>query len=605
MAGEEQVNSAAAGESGPIDSTAVGSAAQRPATGADREAFLAQLNRLRTLADEAVTEAEARLVIARIGEVTRSYKIAHQIGMPAGIAAQAAEVDPGFVARPHLVYLSDRLTEAIRATERGHNRRVVVSMPPRSGKSTLVSKFGLLYLVRRHPEWKYLLASYDASLMAEWTGQVRAIVEDRPDLGVVLRRDGGALGRWATVEGGTVRVAGIQGGGVTGRGAKVLVIDDPIKDFVDAHSATMRENLWNWWLGTVQTRLEPPYLVVVVATRWHEDDLIGRLLSTDHEGDPRDWTRIQLPALAEDGDPMGRAVGEPLLSPILAETAGEALDRWADLRRNVGGYTWASQYQQHPSPAKGAIFDSGWWRFWTIRPEAATTDGKVVHLDPATLRSARWLDSWDCSFKATDAEASGSYVVGQRWVRNHTDRYLVAQQRGRWSFTATIARMRRWARGDDPVNSPCGHLVHARLVEERANGAAIIDVLRDSIVGILPVNPTTSKEARARAVTPEIESGHVYLPHPGDPGNEWVTDLLNELRNFPHDAHDDQVDALTQALAHLRDQGRGGITNPGHHVAPPRAPAPSTSAHRLTVLPGASVRARAARTDLERPRPRL
>jgi hypothetical protein len=106
-------------------------------------------------------------------------------------------------------------------------------------------------------------------------------------------------------------------------------------------------------------------------------------------------------------------------------------------------------------------------------------------------------------------------------------------------------------------------MVHDRLVEDRANGSAIIDTLRDHISGLKPINPTIGKEARARAITPEVESGNVYLPLPSDPGNEWVTDLLSELRNFPHDAADDQVDALTQALAYLRDSGRGGITVPG------------------------------------------
>src|SRR5699024_7449817 len=132
------------------------------------------------------------------------------------------------------------------------------------------------------------------------------------------------------------------------------------------------------------------------------------------------------------------------------------------------------------------------------------------------------------------------------------------QKRGRWSFVDTIAQMEDWA---DPT-SRFGNLVHERLIEERANGAAIIDTLKEKISGIKPINPTVSKEARARAITPEIESGNVYLPHPSDPGNEWVQDLLSELRNFPHDTHDDQVDALTQALAALREHGKGRVTNP-------------------------------------------
>jgi predicted phage terminase large subunit-like protein len=157
-------------------------------------------------------------------------------------------------------------------------------------------------------------------------------------------------------------------------------------------------------------------------------------------------------------------------------------------------------------------------------------------------------------------------VVGQRWVRYQANRYLVSQKRGRWSFTKTIAEMLLWAQTDNPSVSLCGHLVHQRLIEEKANGAAIIDVLKEKIAGLKPVNPTISKEARARAVTPECESGNGFLPHPGDPGNEWVTDFLSELRDFPHGAADDQVDGLSQGLTGLRDPGRGLVTVPGSQM---------------------------------------
>src|SRR5699024_4690631 len=141
-----------------------------------------------------------------------------------------------------------------------------------------------------------------------------------------------------------------------GRGARVLVIDDPHKDFVDAHSATFRAAIWDWWLAVAQTRLEPPSLVIVIMTRWHEDDLVGRLLSKEYEGDPAAWERIRLPALADtENDPIGRELGEPLLSPLFTETREQAVERWAETRTAVGEYVWSALYQQSPSPAKGAI----------------------------------------------------------------------------------------------------------------------------------------------------------------------------------------------------------------------------------------------------------
>jgi predicted phage terminase large subunit-like protein len=391
-----------------------------------------------------------------------------------------------------------------------------------------------------------------------------------PHLGVDVASDAGAAGEWETTAGGKVLAVSVRES-FTGRGAKVLVIDDPHKDFIDAHSALSRQTIWDWWLSVAQLRLEPPYLVIVVMTRWHEDDLVGRLLSPEHEGDPSGWEVIRLPAVAdhETGlDAIGREPGEPLLSPLIEEDVHAASARWAEVRSSVGSYVWASLMQQRPAPSKGAIFDTSWWRFWTRDPAKATPDGRVILLDPYTdpmvSRGGRWIESWDCAFKGTD---DSDFVVGQRWVRHGTRRILVAQRRDRLTFTATLAAMNDWA--DDPLASL---LVYERLVEDKANGTAIIDTLQASVDGLIPINPTTSKEARARSVTPEVESGNVYLPHPLDPGNEWVGDYLTEMRDFPHGSHDDQVDATSQALTRLRDVGTGALVVPGSVARPPTSP---------------------------------
>jgi predicted phage terminase large subunit-like protein len=519
------------------------------------EEIARMLASLRAMAARASSDAEVRMVTSRIAQITRAYRVANGIGIPTTLIEQAHELDAGFVARPHISYLSDRIGAAVRDVERGRNRQIAVSLPPRSGKSTLISLHGPTWMLRRHPEWEIMTASYDGALSASWARSIRWTIEDHPDLGIALARDGGAGSHWKTVEGGGMTAVSVRGA-LTGRGARVMIIDDPVKDFVEAHSPAARQSLWDWWLSVAQTRLEPPYLVVVVMTRWHEDDFVGRLFSKEHEGDPRDWERISIPALAEADDAIGREPGEPLLSPLLTESPSQAVTRWGDVKRAVGTYTFSAMYQQRPAPQKGAIFDSGWWRFWTSDPGKATADGRVVHLDPSSLTTGRWLDSWDCAFKGKD---DSDWVVGQRWVRHQANRYLVAQKRGRWSFTQTLDHMERWA----SPGSPYGNLVHQRLIEDKANGPAIIDTLQDKIAGLKAINPKTSKEARARSVTPEIESGNVYLPHPTDPGNEWVSDLLSELRNFPYDANDDQVDALTQALADMRDAGKGLLTVPG------------------------------------------
>lgn len=509
---------------------------------------------LRFAVQNAPTESEARRVIAQINALTRRYK-GQSFGKPTPLA-QAVMLDSGYLPRPHLDFLSDRLAAATADVQNGQTRFLTVSMPPRMGKSQLTSIYLPLWLLSRHPDWPLGLISHSGHLAATWGRQVRRMIEERgTDLGVQIAKDAGAVASWETTEGGKVISRSMPGQSITGEGFKALLIDDPVKDFAAAHSAVQRDAVWDWWKANAITRLNRPALVVVVGTRWHEDDMIGRLLSPEYEGNPDDWEQIVFPALAEGDDVLGRTEGGPLLSPIAPdEDDALALQRWAEIKEAVGSYTWAALYQQRPAPAEGNIFNTGWWRYWTTDPGRED----AVYLDPTTdLTSARWLDSWDLSFKGAD---SSDFVVGQRWARRGGDRFLIAQQRGRWSFTQTLTALRAWIDG-----GPGARHVHERLVEDAANGPAIIDTLKAEVAGLLPVKARVGKEARARAVTPEVESGNVYLPHPGDPGNEWVNDLLSELSNFPGDVHDDQVDALTQGLLALRDHGKGWLYVPGRN----------------------------------------
>lgn len=475
----------------------------------------------------------------------------------------AQQLDAAYAGRPHIQYLSDRLTEAVRAVERGENRYMTISMPPRMGKSTLTSINLPIWLLRQHPDWKIGLISHSPQLATAWGRQVRRFVEeDGERWGIKIAGDAGAVSEWQTTRGGGIVSRSAPGQSITGLGFKVMLMDDVVKDFADAHSESKREAIWDWWQANAVTRLEPPFLCIAIATRWHEDDFIGRLLNPAMNPDAGKWENVIFPALAEENDPLGREPGDPLYSPLVSETREEALERWGGLKRSVGSYMWEALYQQHPTPADGAIFNLGWLRFWTTDPaKVKEGDPSVILLPRERLERGKWLDSWDLTFKGS---STSDYAVGQRWCRQGADRFLVAQQRGRWSFTQTLEKMLRWCNaGDlDDKASPGGSFVHQRLVEDAANGTAAIDVLRKKVSGIKPIKPRSSKEVRARAVTPEIESGNVYLPHPSDPGNGWVNELISEMRAFPSGKHDDMVDSLSMGLLGLRDAGEASIFVP-------------------------------------------
>jgi len=521
--------------------------------------------------------------------------------MPPTPAAQAVELDPGYLIRPHIDLLSEKLAEAVADVERGISRKLIVSMPPRHGKTELASVYLPLWLLRRDHRTKIGIISHSPNLAATWGRRVRRMVERHgPKLGLSIAADAGAVSEWETPEGGGVMSRSI-GQALAGVGFNVLIVDDPVRDFAAAHSESTRQAVWDWWTANAVTRLEPPSLVVVIATRWHEDDLIGRLLSDEHEGDPSEWDQIILPALADhdpekgESDPLGREPGEPLLSPLVPAEEDTpkgrklALERFAELRRNVGSYAWSALFMQRPAPAAGAIFNAGWWRFWNTNPAAATDDGRIQHLNPEALRSGRVITSWDATFKDTKAS---DYVVGQRWARLRANRYLLDQVRARMSFTKTVAAMKAFV-----STGVAAELAHTHLVEDKANGPAILDALKDEISGLKPVNPRGSKEARARAVTPEVESGNVILPDPTMPGYEWVNAFIAETRSFPTGEHDDQVDGMTQALDELRAGGFASITVPGQRSTSASAPRPKVAARTFS-----GSRTAAARGDMQRRR---
>lgn len=478
-----------------------------------------------------------------------------EVTTPTTPAAQAVELDPGFIIRSHLAYLSDRIAQAVADVEAGEDRRLIVSMPPRHGKSHLGSTYAPLWLLRKHPDWKLMLLSHSPNLAASWGRQVRRIVEDKgKHLGISIAPDAKAVTEWETTQKGSV-VSRSVGQALAGLGARVMIIDDPVRDAASAASEAFRDAQWTWWQMDASTRLEPPSLVIVIATRWHEDDLIGRLTSPEHSPDThQDWEQIVIPAIAnhrpEKGevDVLDREPGEPLLSPIVKDdTPDKARKRFATIRSTVGAYGWAALYDQKPAPAAGAILSVDWWRFWSTNPAHVTEDGRVRLLDDDMLARGIVIESWDATFKETK---DSDYVVGQRWGRVDANQYLLAQRRDRMSFTKTIAAMKAF--GSEGIG---GDRVIRRLIEDKANGPAILDTLRDELPGLKPINPRGSKEARARAVAPLVESGNVYLPDPRMPGFEWVRDFMSEARDFPTGSHDDQIDAFTQAADDLRTAG--------------------------------------------------
>lgn len=450
----------------------------------------------------------------------------------------AQTVLPDYLPRTHTDHLAAVLSQAVEDAENGKDTRIVVEMPPGEGKSSICSVAAPLYALARNPTWEIALVSAEQSLATKWSRDCQRAVADGMVPGVGVSAQTTAVTEWETTDGGSFLARGV-GGAITGRRIKVLVIDDPVKGLADAHSKVQREMLWDRWQSVLKTRMRPGSVVVLVQTRWHEDDLAGRLLKTG------DWLEVRFPAIAEDEDVLGREPGEPLLSPMVEETSEQALARWAQIRGEVGEYVWNALYQQRPSPPGGVTFKSGWWLWHDDDTRPNPTLGN-------------WLTSWDLTFGFVHGSGKADYVVGQVWQHYEGTAYLIDQVRDRWTFNEQMEQIRMLAARYPQCNT--------HLIEKAASGTDIIGTLKREISGIIPVKPEGPKEIRAIAVAPMVEAGQVSLPR----DRSWSDRLLAELTGFPTSVqNDDQVDALTQALKRLGAPYTGVVTaNPALTALP-------------------------------------
>ena len=464
----------------------------------------------------------------------------------------------------------DAIIEHLEAISFGRIRNLLINVPPRHMKSLLVSVLWPAWEWIRWPERRFLYSSYAAQLSIRDSVKCRRLIEspwyqERWGDRFALTGDQNTKGRFENNRSG-YRLSTSVGGAATGEGGDRVVCDDP-HNVQEAESDSVRKATLDWWDVVMSTRVNDPRSAakVVVMQRCHQLDLSGHLLEQGG------WEHLRLPAEYEKpgcstsigwSDP--RAEQDELLWP---ERFGP--EELESLKRSLGSYAAAGQLQQRPSPAGGGIFKRHWFRYF--QPRGMNLPPVVVSLPDGTQMSIiaieapyqvnETIQSWDCAFKDLD---TSDYVVGQVWGRLGSMFFLGDQVRARMDCPATVHAVRQLtAKWPGTI---------AKLIEDKANGSAVIQMLAREIPGLLPVNPEGGKVARAAAVSPLIEAGNIYLPHPA--WATWVNDFIEECAAFPNGAHDDQVDAMTQALLrwhmavqqetviHLPDYPRGYQISP-------------------------------------------
>ena len=398
---------------------------------------------------------------------------------------------------------------------------LILETPPQHGKSTSVTEALPSWVLGRHPDWRIIIASYNDETAERFArankDKVCRFGENLFGLnigGVSRAREFGILKNGKPVLG-KLLSRGILGG-ITGNPANLIIIDDPIKNREEADSPTRRRKIWDEWLNSLKSRLSARAKVVVIMTPWHEDDLAARLLQNEEN-----VTLVRLPVEAEENDPLGRAPGDALCPELGKDNKWLEQFKKSYLSDTEGGArAWSALYQCSPRAEEGNIVKRIWWRFY----------------DPKSVAEfASSVISVDASFKGGE---ENDFVAIEVWGKIGNDYYLRYCLNRHMDFPETVKAIRTVRKLYPEAMSV--------LIEDKANGSAIIQTLQKEMFCI-PVNPKGGKEARVNAVSPAIESGHVYLPE----GEPWLYEFVDQFTAFPAGKHDDMVDSATQALSYM------------------------------------------------------
>lgn len=447
---------------------------------------------------------------------------AEGIGVPleGSPGALAEELTGGLELHPAHLKLVD---DAYMKLDTGEIDRLLITMGPQHGKSSR-SRWGSLHRLKNHPEQRIVVASAELTLARTHTRWVRNLIEkdarEQRRLGLDTAKDHRAASDWDLSDGrrGGMYAVGI-GGALTGRPADLLVLDDPVKDAKKVERPEQRQAMWEWWTQVAMTRLSPRASVVVIMTRWHEDDIAGRILKAP---DADRWHVLHLPTVCDDpeSDLLGRELGEPLWP-------GRYDRDWLDKQRVLlGSRAFAALYQGRPVPAGGTLLKKEWFK---VRPDWP--------------RAGRPLRYWDLAATSAEQGSDPDWTVGA----------LVCLHQGVW-YVVDVARFQESPHGLkrrlEVVRDADGPQIPVRAEQEPGSSGkiAVYDLATTVFTGydFRARTSTGSKVLRANPLAAAAEAGNVVLID-----GPWVKAFLDEAESFPFGSHDDQVDAVAGAMAWL------------------------------------------------------
>lgn len=416
----------------------------------------------------------------------------------------------------HLKYTCDVIEDLI--YRRMKENILIISMPPQHGKSQCISETLPSYYLGRFPDARVIEVSYGDELAQNFGRRNKDKIKEfgKELWGIQLSK---ANDTNFEIEGrrGSMISRGIMAG-LTGNPGDLIIIDDPIKNRKEAESETYRKSVWDEFLNSIYTRLSAKGVIILVMTRWHEDDLAGRLIKNM----PGKCKVINIPLEAGENDILGRQPGDALFPEI-----GKDNEWLKDFKQvyttEEGSRSWNALMQGKPTCQEGNMFKRAWWQYYDKLPRC-----------PIIIMTI------DATFK--DTAKSACVAIGV-WGKLNNNYYLIDLLNKRMSFTETVKAIMVFKTKHPKTN--------AIYIEDKANGSAILDVLRKKVGTVLPFNPgKDSKESRASAVSPMVEASQVFLPKFAS----FTTEFVDQCASFPNGANDDMVDVMSMALNLLRNR---------------------------------------------------
>jgi predicted phage terminase large subunit-like protein len=452
-----------------------------------------------------------------------------------------------YIVNWHHKLICDSLDDFLVNPDRNY---LIITVGPRRGKSEIVSRRLPAYFLGKFPDKKVISCSYGAELSSDLNRDVQRIIDtddyrkvfpntrlSSSNVRTTSKKNYVRTSNRFDVVGhdGTFISAGVDGP-ITGKGFHLGIIDDPIKNDKEAQSKTRKKAIWKWYDTTFSTREMSNAKTIMILTRWAKDDLAGMLLEqAEKNPDAPQWEVLCFPEVYDEDHPWihpddPRENGQVLWPQAFPEKKVKAIMAGKDKK------TWNSLFQQLPTPDEGVVFKKEWFRYFK-NAELPQIDFKML--------------SVDCAFKGTD---TSDYVALGVWGVTGPNKYLLYYKKERLDFPDTIFEIMRTLKIVPDIRKV--------LVEDKANGPAVISTLRQKISRLVPFMPKESKEARANAVAPQLQAGNVFLPDPYDAPNrtaypwciEGVEDFVEEVCAFPYGTNDDSVDMMTQALLDIGEK---------------------------------------------------